>query len=80
MVAKIPITENNKNMIRRKSNGTGISGVSWEPDRGKWVSYIGVNKKRHLKLGRFTSFFDACCARKSAELKYDYHENHGRTV
>lgn len=70
-------SENNKNLRRRKNNTTGISGVSWESDRNKWLSFIGVNKKRHLKLGRFSSFFEACCARKSAEVKYEYHKNHG---
>lgn len=69
--------ENNKNMKMNSNNKTGISGVSWESDRGKWLSYIGANKKRHVKLGRFDNLLDACCSRKSAEIDYGYHTNHG---
>lgn len=69
--------ENNKNIRKSKRNTAGLTGVSWEKDRNKWVSFIGVNKKRSIKLGRFDSFFDACCSRKSAEIYYGYHENHG---
>ena len=29
-------------------------------------------------LKHFNDFFEACCARKSAEIKLDYHKNHGR--
>ena len=76
----VSIAENNRNMRAGNRNTTGILGVSWERDRSKWLSYIGVNKKRHMKLGRFDDFFEACCVRKSAEIKYNYHENHGRTV
>lgn len=28
-------------------------------------------------LGRFFDFFEACCVRKSAEIKLNYHKNHG---
>jgi len=31
-------------------------------------------------LGLFESFFEACCVRKSAENKYGFHENHGKTL
>jgi len=72
------ILENNRNVRMSNRNKSGITGVTWESDRGKWLSYIGVNNKRHLKLGRFDNLLDACCARKSAEIEYNYHENHGR--
>lgn len=76
----VTTAENNKNMRMGRRNKTGVVGVSWESDRSKWIAYIGVNKKIHLKLGRFASLLDACCARKSAEIKYGFHANHGRST
>lgn len=53
----------------RKDNYSGIPGVHWHKQFKKWHSYIGFNKKR-ISLGCFHCLFDACCARKAAELKY----------
>lgn len=70
--------ENNRNVKRNKRNVSGVTGVSWESDRKKWLAYIGTGEKSHVKLGRFDSLLDACCARKFAEQQYNYHENHGK--
>ena len=67
--------ENQKNRKTNANNQTGISGVS--PYRGGWSAIIVVNNKR-IWLGMFQDFFEACCARKSAELEYGFHPNHGR--
>ena len=69
--------ENSKNIKIGKRNKTGILGVCWDKFRGRWSAEIGKQPKR-VKLGRFSDFFQACCARKSAELKYNYHPNHGK--
>ena len=76
----VSVAENNKNTRKRKQNTSGVTGVSWESDRSKWLAYIGVNKKRHVKLGRFDSLLDACCSRKSAEITHGYHANHGKSL
>ena len=64
--------ETQKNMRLFSNNSSGISGVRWHPKRGRWHSYIG---------GQFLlltpDFFEACCARKSAELRLGFHVNHG---
>lgn len=52
-----------------RNNKSGLAGVSFKEDENKWIAYISVNKKR-INLGRFDDFFEACCARKSAENKY----------
>lgn len=70
-------SENVKNMGRTHNNKTGISGVYWCNDRNKWTSRISVGNKTKF-LGRYDDFFEACCARKSADVKYKFHENHGR--
>lgn len=71
-------TENSKNRKRDKRNKTGVAGVLYYSDKVKWLVRIGGNKNM-THLGYFTDFFEAVCARKSAELRYGYHTNHGRS-
>ena len=68
---------NNKNASRRKDNKSGCVGVHWAGDKHVWVAQINVDKVRTY-LGQFEDFFEAVCARKSAEIRYGYHPNHGR--
>ena len=67
---------NQRNTSISKINTSGVTGVTWHAAHGKWVSHIGLHGKR-IHLGGFGHIFDAVCARKSAELKYNFHENHG---
>ena len=69
--------ENSKNQKTRKNNSSGIMGVSWVKSASKWRARIKVERKE-LFLVLYDDFFDACCARKSAEKKYNFHPNHGR--
>lgn len=68
---------NSKNAILRSHNRSGVSGVSWHQESRRWVVRVHVNSVRK-HIGEFKDFFEAVCARKSAELIYDYHANHGR--
>ena len=76
------IIENLRNKARQKNNTSGIMGVIWRNDNQKWRVRINVTEERgevkRINIGHFDDFFEACCARKSAENKYNYHENHGR--
>ena len=75
--ANSAINAKNKRLSCR--NVSGIHGVSWyRRDRG-WAAKIGVDGEK-IYLGFFKSFFEACCARKSAEIEYDFHPNHGRNI
>ena len=57
--------ENNCNKGLMKTNTSGVTGVSWDESRGKWIAYIkGEN------LGRFNTKDEAIKARKEAEIKY----------
>ena len=68
---------NGRNCKLNCKNKTGISGVSFHSRDKKYYVTIGLNMKiKHLTVTK--DFFEACCARKSAEVKYGYHENHGR--
>lgn len=67
-----------------KTNTSGITGVGFRRFAGgilyqKWVAYIKANRK-FIHLGYFENKEDAILARKSAEIKYGFHENHGLSL
>ena len=70
--------ENSRNHPRRADNSSGVTGVTWRPNGSKWTAQISVND-RQVHLGVFIKKDDAVAARKAAEIKYGYHENHGRS-
>lgn len=68
--------ENHKNKRLFRTNKLGIAGVYWRPDRRVFSAQIKVNRvNKHLL--NTVDFFEACCARKSAERSLGFHENHG---
>jgi len=67
---------NHMNMRKPSTNTSGIVGVYWAKREGKWNAKIHINYKG-LSLGYFDNIFDAACVRKSAEIKYGFHKNHG---
>lgn len=69
--------ENLKNRRRRKANSSGIVGV--RNDRGRWAAIICVEGK-YKHLGSFETKEEAAQARKEAEKKYGFHENHGGKI
>jgi len=69
--------ENNKNQKLRCDNTSGVVGVYWDKRSAKWWARIKVDRKS-IHLGYFDSIEDAAAARAEAEIKYDFHENHGR--
>ena len=68
--------ENHMNESLRCTNIYKVVGINWNTGQRKWHSQIGVDNKT-MHLGYFKDFFEAVCARKSAELKYRFHPNHG---
>ena len=58
-------SQNHMNTKLRKDNTSGITGVVLEKKINKWKSQIVLNQKL-IYLGTYHSFFEACCARKSA--------------
>ena len=73
----VSFVDNLKNKKKRITNSSGVTGLSLSKREGKWKAYINSNNKI-IGLGTYSDFFEAVCARKSAELKYNYHPNHGR--
>ena len=69
----VTLSENQKNRKYQKTN-SGFLGVRY--NQGKWSARIMVNSKE-MPLGRFVKKSDAIKARKEANIKYEFHENHG---
>jgi hypothetical protein len=69
--------ENQRNAKKKSNNTSGVCGVCWHQRRGKWGAYIKVDYKRK-HLGYFNTLEEAAKARKEAEVKHEFHENHGR--
>lgn len=69
--------DNGRNRPLQKTNKTGLHGVFWWKPRKTWRAEIVVNNKNKF-LGTYKDFFEAVCARKSAENQFNYHPNHGR--
>lgn len=67
---------NNKNMKLFRTNTSGCSGVHWCNRDKHWIARI--SGKEPKRLGYFKDRFEAICARKSAEIKYNFHPNHGQ--
>lgn len=52
-----------------KNNTSGVTGVNWDEESGKWRARIWAYGKMY-HLGRFDNFEDAVKVRKEAEEKY----------
>lgn len=65
--------ENAMNMKIRADNMTGYHGICWHPGAKKWMA-----RCKHEYLGVFSNIQDAVAARKEAEKRLSFHENHGR--
>ena len=70
--------ENNRNSKIQKNNTSGLRGVSWYKNYKKWCVRIHDNNGKRINLGYFDNFNEAVKVRKEFEIKYGYHENHGR--
>ena len=72
-------SDNMKNAKLRVDNKSGVPGVRWCKHRQKWAVQI-TSRGNMQALGRYDDWFEAVCARKSAEVSYGFHPNHGRSV
>ena len=70
-------SENGKNKSKHKNNKSGFTGVYWSKQKQKWFSSIRVEYKQ-IHLGFFDDKQEAISARKAANIKYGFHNNHGK--
>lgn len=69
------LQENARNRRMNRNNKSGVTGVSLV--QGKWHAAIKDKPNHQKHLGVFETLAEAAQARKDAEEKYGYHENHG---
>jgi len=67
--------ENMRNACKYSTNTTGVTGVYRSGTRYRAVLEINGKSK---SFGTFTTMEEAAEARKQGEIKYGFHENHGR--
>lgn len=70
--------ENAQNKARPQNSTSGHIGVS-PVDEVFWRAHITTNN-RTQHLGRFRSIDEAIAARKAAEVRLGFHQNHGRDL
>ena len=69
-------SENLRNAGKSKNNISGATGVCWSKGANKWLVQIMVAGVSTY-LGVFTDKDKAIAAREEANIKYNYHTNHG---
>lgn len=66
---------NQLNTSISRNNSSGVNGVRILPS-GRYCAFIMVNRKQ-ISLGTYDKLDDATAARKAANVRYGFHENHG---
>lgn len=69
-------SENSKNQSLSSKSTTGVTGVYFSKARKKYVAQIKVNRKL-IYLGMFDTLEEAAEARRQADRKYKFNNNHG---
>lgn len=73
----VSLSGNSKNQKLRSDNLSGVPGVGWREEKGKWRARIHYEGKE-VTLGHFLTKEEAIKVRKLAEIRFGYHQNHGR--
>ena len=68
--------ENSLNRSKHKANTSGVPGVSWNKQAGKWHARICIKGKSH-HLGMFSDIQDALNAREAAKARLGFFPDHG---
>lgn len=71
------IPENLKNQSVSSKSTTGVTGVYFSKSRNKFIAQIKVNRQVHY-LGCYNTLEEAAAARAEANLKFNFHNNHGK--
>lgn len=69
-------TQTNRKNVGIRKNTSGVLGVSWNSERGRWVAQITIDGK-NTYLGSFDTIGEAAEVRRQASLKHGFHPNHG---
>lgn len=69
-------SENSKNQSVSSKSTTGVTGVYFSKARKKYIAQIKINQEV-IYLGIFETLEEAASARAEANLKFNFHNNHG---
>lgn len=69
--------ENLKNQSVSSKNTSGVTGVYFSKARKKYIAQIKANRQVHY-LGCYNTLEEAAAARAEANLKFNFHNNHGK--
>ena len=69
--------ENQRNQSLSSKNTSGVTGVCFLKARKKYMTQIRVDGE-NIFLGRFETLEEAAAARAEANLKFNFHNNHGK--
>lgn len=72
-------SENMRNSPIKSSNSSGVTGVTWHKQRGKWCAQASIDGKHH-HIGLFENINDAANAVVDFRRKNNFSENHGRAI
>lgn len=79
---EVDIQNNSRNQRLSLSNTSGFTGVTWVKKTKKWQVSIGIrdknNKEKRIHGGTFADINEAIEKRKSLNIKYGFHKNHGK--
>lgn len=70
-------SENRRNQSVSPRNSTGHTGTYFDRDRSKFAAQIKVNGKV-IYLGSYGTLIEAVEARKAADKKFKFNNNHGK--
>lgn len=75
----VPKELNQRNGTRKSNNTSGVTGVTWHKQRGKWCAQASVGGK-HYHIGLFEKLTEAETAARKFRVEHEFTENHGRVV
>lgn len=75
----VPKELNQRNGTRKSNNTSGVPGVTWHKQRGKWCAQVNV-LGIHYHVGLFDDIENADKAVREFRATHGFTENHGRAV
>lgn len=73
----VPKSLNQRNGTRKSNNTSGVAGVTWHKQRGKWCAQANIDGKHH-HLGLFEEIAAAETAVRKFRAIHGFTETHGR--
>lgn len=69
-------SEQSRNKRRQKNNTSGVTGIRWNAELGRWLAFISHKGKR-IHLGVFANRAAALRARRAKAAEFGFNPDHG---